>query len=580
MTSSIETLPPELFRFILAYLSPEDTSALAQTCHRMNIITRDDKIWQQYFLQRYIFSTNSIQYSDEEYLPSSALKFTEPPDNCTWQEYFIQRSLQDKHIRSLLNEIISIRIKRIHNAELISSTYGFLAFDVLRHYFSPSIDTSKQLNTSITLNLRNLTREYYSLDIARLISRNIGLSLLNDLKNRTETRTEGKALINALFIIQCFHPYGIFLSLNRLHLIGERLINDPIFSTLNVNEKCESIIKTMKIEKFLAANGGDEYYDLENSFLFSTFNGKPTIPLTLVAIFCALADECGLIARPIGFPGEVMIQVEQPLNNSIPLIISIFDGKIITLNEINVRLADVLDRPLTYPLFITPIIELVIRSARNIINSISRYTTSSLNSYGLYAAVSILKILGDGALPFAFHSMINVIKEHFPMDIRFLEMLSSPLTTLNDDLDQIRNQDLNPLPIEEKRRINSPPKFYAGQIFQHKQYNYWGVICGWDLICMASTLWQVRMGITNLLRGASQPFYHILANDSSRRYVAEDNINTDAFNLIDDQQEKYSIVQNLCSIDDIGKYFERVDVINARFIPNNELRNEYPDDFV
>jgi hypothetical protein len=54
MTSPLEDFPPELFRCILAYLSPEDTSALAQTCHRMNIITRDEKIWRQYFLKRYM----------------------------------------------------------------------------------------------------------------------------------------------------------------------------------------------------------------------------------------------------------------------------------------------------------------------------------------------------------------------------------------------------------------------------------------------------------------------------------------------------------------------------------------------
>jgi hypothetical protein len=57
MTSPFEILPPELFRSILAYLSPEDTSALAQTCHRMRIITRDDQIWQQYFLKKYILHT-------------------------------------------------------------------------------------------------------------------------------------------------------------------------------------------------------------------------------------------------------------------------------------------------------------------------------------------------------------------------------------------------------------------------------------------------------------------------------------------------------------------------------------------
>ena len=223
----------------------------------------------------------------------------------------------------------------IYNAELISSTYGLLAIDTLRHYLPPLVDASKLSSSSISLGSRNLTREYYSLELCRLISREIGLILLQDMKNRRETHTEGKALINTLFIIQCFHPHGIFLSLNRLHSIGQHLLDDPIFPTLSLNEKCQLIMTTMKTEHFLAANGGNEYYDLENSFLFSTFNGKPTIPLTLVSIFCALAEECGLIARPIAFPGEVMAQVDQPStsndssDNLMPLIISVYEGDII-----------------------------------------------------------------------------------------------------------------------------------------------------------------------------------------------------------------------------------------------------------
>jgi len=460
----------------------------------------------------------------------------------------------------------------VSKAALLSSTYGLLAFDVLKNDFPPSFNISKQNSTFTSIDSRNLTREYYSIEISRLISREIGLNLLNDIKNRRELSTEGKSLINALFIIQCFHPYGIFLSLNRLHIIAQHLLNNSIFSTVNLNEKCQLILTTMKNEKFLSANGGSEYYDLENSFLYSAFNGKPTIPLTLVSIFCALAEECGLKARPLGFPGEVMAQVEQPLNNSNPLIISVFDNKILSLDEINDRLVDVLDEPLTHPLPITSIIELIIRSARNMINSITRHSTSSLNSYSLYAAVSILKILGGGALPFALDSMMNIFKEHFSMDIYFFQIL--------DDLHQIQHNDLKPSSIEVKRRIDSSPKFYVGQIFQHKQYNYWGVICGWDLICMASPAWQAQMSIANLIRGASQPFYHILANDSSRRYVAEDNINISTFISIENEEEKYSIIQKLCATDDIGRHFQRVDIINAKFIPNIELRNEYPDDFL
>lgn len=431
------------------------------------------------------------------------------------------------------------------------------------------------LTDKLNLSSRNLTREYYSVEIFRLISREIGLLLLHDIKTRRDNSPQGKALLNALFIIQCFHPSGILLSLNRLHKIGQEMLNNEIFLSSNLNDKCQIIMSTMKKEQFIPANGGTEYYDIENSFLYSTFNGKPTIPLTLVSIFCALADECGLISRPIGFPGEVMAQVEDSTDNSIPLIVSVFDNKILTLDEINERLTDVLEEPLMHPLPITSIIELIIRSARNMINSITRYSTSSLSSYGLYAAVAILKILGGGVLPFAFDSMMSVLKEHFLLDIHFFQMLSSPSTT-ND------NFNTNLPNIEEKRRsdLSLTPKYHVGEIFQHQQYQYWGVICGWDTTCMASPLWQVRMGIANLKRGASQAFYHILANDSSRRYVAEDNINILAFNSIETDEEKYTIIEKLCSTDDIGKYFEKFDLINAKFIPNIELRNEYPDDFL
>lgn len=478
-------------------------------------------------------------------------------------------------IEQLVNSLYFIRLSRIkslnylgsQNAGLLSSTYGLLTFDVLKNYFSSSIQTSTSLHS------RDLTREYHSLEISRLISREIGLNLLNDIKNQREISTEGKTLINALFIIQCFHPHGILLSLNRLHTIAQHILNNSIFSTANLNEKCQLIMSTMKSEQFIPANGGDEYYDLENSFLYSTFHGKPTIPLTLVSIFCALADECGLKARPLGFPGEVMAQVEESSDNSTPLIISIFDFKILSLDEINERFGHTYDQPLSHPLPVTSIIELLIRSARNMINSISRYPISSLNSYGLYAAVSILKILEGGAIRFAHDSMMGVLKEHFPLDMKFFQMFSSSSSSPTITTD---NQQSN----EIKRRRDSSPKYSIGQIFQHQQYHYWGVICGWDLTCLASLSWQIQMGVRNLTRGATQPFYHILANDCPRRYVAEDNINILAFNSIENDEKKYSILQKLCATDDIGKYFERIDMINAKFIPNMELRNEYPDDFL
>ena len=440
------------------------------------------------------------------------------------------------------------------------------AIDALKKYFPPS--------SFVDLSSRHLTREYYSLEISRLISREIGLNLLIEIKNQSESSsTQGKALFNALLIIQSFHPNGIFLSLNRLDQIARQLQMNPLFSIGDLREKSQLLISTMNTERFLPADSGEEYYDLENSFLFSAFHGKPTIPLTLVSIFCALADHCGLKARPIGFPGEVMAVIEPTSSNNdgSPVIISVFHRKILSLDEINERFVDAYEEPLVHPLPVTPMIDLIVRSARNMIHSISRYPTSLLNSYGLYAAVSILKVLEGGAIRFTDDSMMNVLREHFPLDVKFFQRLS-PSTTI-DDLRLGR--------IEEKRRQdNSPPEFCVGQIFQHRQYHYWGVICGWDSICRASAAWQVQMSVENLQRGALQPFYHILTGDCPRRYVAEDNIDIIAFHSLANDEEKQGIVQKLCAIDDIGKYFIQVDINRGKCVPNVELQNEYPDDFL
>jgi hypothetical protein len=64
------------------------------------------------FSFRYTYFTRVIQYSVEEYPLSSALKCIDLPDGCTWREYFRQRAFQDKHIRLLLNDIISNRTTR------------------------------------------------------------------------------------------------------------------------------------------------------------------------------------------------------------------------------------------------------------------------------------------------------------------------------------------------------------------------------------------------------------------------------------------------------------------------------------
>jgi hypothetical protein len=162
-----------------------------------------------------------IRTSVEQYgIPTTSIYLNQLRDSSK------RRKIRHGENYSLLTEIISNRTNRestddnlhplsmdqsilagIYNAEQISSTYGLLAFDVLQETFSPSFNHAPTVSPDV----RHLTREYYSLEMARLISRDIGLNLLREMKGWSEIRTDGRALLNALYIIQCFHPRGIVL---------------------------------------------------------------------------------------------------------------------------------------------------------------------------------------------------------------------------------------------------------------------------------------------------------------------------------------------------------------------------------
>ena len=63
--------------------------------------------------------------------------------------------------------------------------------------------------------------------------------------------------------------------------------------------------------------------------------------------------------------------------------------------------------------------------------------------------------------------------------------------------------------------------FAVGMIMQHAVLSYRCVIIDWDPICTATTEWCQRMGVYELERGVDQPFYHVLVEDGTHRYVAE-----------------------------------------------------------
>lgn len=68
--------------------------------------------------------------------------------------------------------------------------------------------------------------------------------------------------------------------------------------------------------------------------------------------------------------------------------------------------------------------------------------------------------------------------------------------------------------------------YAVGMVMRHFSLNYICVIYDWDVTCKASKEWQVQMGIHELRDKDDQPFYNVLVEDGSHRYVAQGTLST------------------------------------------------------
>lgn len=56
---------------------------------------------------------------------------------------------------------------------------------------------------------------------------------------------------------------------------------------------------------------------------------------------------------------------------------------------------------------------------------------------------------------------------------------------------------------------------------KHLTLHYKCVIYDWDPVCLASLEWQAQMNVNRLSLKDNQPFYNVLVEDGSHRYVAQ-----------------------------------------------------------
>lgn len=187
---------------------------------------------------------------------------------------------------------------------------------------------------------------------------------------------------------------------------------------------------------------------------------------------------------------------------------------------------------------------------------------------------------------------LSLAKVYLSLDINHeqtLQLLNQQMGVVTNLVEQVnmRMTAVRP-PVEIKHRPNLPEvRFAVGMVMRHRKLKYTCIIYGWDERCteslrrieqvtsiiynthpfkLYSRLYE-QMGEMLLSQGENQPFYRVLADDRTTRYVAQENLDF-VWNTEADIKELLH--------PSIGRYF--IHFTGRSYELNEEMRVKYPDD--
>ena len=83
------------------------------------------------------------------------------------------------------------------------------------------------------------------------------------------------------------------------------------------------------------AGNVNDYYDPHNSYLHRVLATRRGIPITLALLFIEIAQQIGLDARPVSFPGHFLVKLKMPQGE---VIIDPFNGQSLSREDLDERL--------------------------------------------------------------------------------------------------------------------------------------------------------------------------------------------------------------------------------------------------
>ncbi|KAL5045148.1 hypothetical protein BDW71DRAFT_208748 [Aspergillus fruticulosus] len=500
-----------------------------------------------------------------------------------WKALYISRHFVDRATSRLLDSILTSQTGRIEKFRSIVS-FGYDAKDTLLRNIS--IDPSAE---------DYLARRYYAKALLTSLHRTIAIPAWASLRHGNEI-----PLASALGAFDLFIPesgFGNFDEINaRLdQILSDCLLEFPDIQDLSPRRKASAIAVYLRSHDMTGIEPGREYHCLEHNFLGIALDDPAhnSLPLISAVIYCHIAQMLGLNARPCGFPFHVHVIVIPPSGFDIdgnaietpgePIYMDPFRSDQETpTSDMRTQLNFLGASPIEQVAFMveSETSEIVLRCSKNILNSIQRRSRPSGVDAGCarYAALWSSLLLSNHLRPVELQHhllwLMELVATDFPCDIHLVERYIAPIFRGTPEVEHILEslhviQAVDEIPKQVKRRSSEHEGviYHIGQVFRHRRYNYTAIITGWDAECGAGEQWMRRMGIDYLQSGRHQSFYHVIVEDKSVRYVAEENIQLIAPTISE-------LPPTLVAV--AGKYFKRWDNSSREFVSN--IKDEYPDD--
>lgn len=388
----------------------------------------------------------------------------------------------------------------------------------------------------------------------------------------------------------------------------------PEIDELAPRQKAILIADHLLNNRWTGIQGDRHYHSLDHMFLgVSLFSGnRNSVPLVSAVIYCYVARQFNLRAAPCSYPFHVHALVQppegldldgnplpessgaeegvpsklthlymDPFNNSQPIPLSVLETQLRFIAPTSTAA-----QTASYLSAASPR-DLTIRTAHNILSSPSHFSGPPLHpihpNLATYAALFSLVILPSTptAHPAQLRQHLAVLTQHFleyfDLDIHLFETRLLPLTNTLPDarayrslISQLKESDHESRPPKYRSEPhNFVVKYSVGQIFRHRRRGYLAVIYGWDPYCRMQEQWITMNQVDRLPNGRNQPFYNVLVEDESTRYVAEENVVLLSPGEIGEEHVNAFPIE-------IGKWFKRYDAETGTFVSN--VRDEYPED--